>query len=171
MLSFQHTLVIILFCLFWLNLHVWCAGLKLPYWLETWVVMKVAQPPSGPVQGGTLSACEIQLWPKSFYLSWGRVFLGVSKDLFTPIKCFFPLLYLLLLEQHPHIGAPTPDKSILRIWAKTRSAPACAVLRFYLLWAEFMFLITQPKKCFIIHHKSTHENKAISPNAKHTVLN
>lgn len=75
-LSFQHTLVIILFCLFWLRLHVWCVRLKLPYWQNTGVVMKVAEPSLWPPQPGTRSACEIQLWPESFYLPRGKVFWG-----------------------------------------------------------------------------------------------
>lgn len=93
MLSFQHTLVIILSCLFWLNLHVWCAKFKAAI---------LAKHLSGNESGSAFPMVHSKVEHfqhvkysfdlRAFICPVGECF-GVSKDLFTPIKCFFPLFF------------------------------------------------------------------------------
>lgn len=52
--------------------------------------LSIVSLPNGPFQCETLSACEIQSDLRAFICPGGECF-EVSKDLFTPIKCFFSL--------------------------------------------------------------------------------
>lgn len=85
--TFQHTLVIILFCFLRLDLHVWCEALKRPYCQNTRVVVKVARPAS---TWNTFSMRNTALTRELSCVPWESVW-RVFKHLFTPVKCFFPL--------------------------------------------------------------------------------
>lgn len=84
--------------------------------------------------------------PRVFICPKGECF-GVSLDPLTPIMCFFPPP---LLSYWSNMEA----KSAIPVRSRSRSrfTPTCPGL--LALLAVFMFLITQPKKCSTIHHKS-----------------